>query len=69
MGSPVPHVWERNYTRVPFLQKGRHPRQPAPFCVTRIVPAPVAQLDRALVSETKGRTFDSSRAHFRQLLR
>src|ERR1044071_9615938 len=25
--------------------------------------APVAQLDRALVSETKGRTFESSRAH------
>src|SRR2546422_678117 len=28
--------------------------------------APVAQLDRALVSETKGRTFESSRAHFEE---
>ena len=27
--------------------------------------APVAQLDRALVSETKGRTFESSRAHLK----
>ena len=27
--------------------------------------APVAQMDRALVSETKGRTFESSRAYFR----
>ncbi len=30
------------------------------ICVTR---APVAQLDRALASEAKGRRFDSCRAH------
>jgi hypothetical protein len=37
---------------------------PSFFYVVRIKAlAPVAQLDRALVSETKGRTFESSRAH------
>ena len=31
--------------------------------VLKVKHAPVAQMDRALVSETKGRTFESSRAY------
>jgi hypothetical protein len=33
------------------------------FAIMRALFAPVAQLDRVLVSEAKGRGFDSRRAH------
>src|SRR5947199_129749 len=46
------------------VAKSADPLQPNRKMGYKSGDAPVAQLDRALVSETKGRTFESSRAHF-----
>src|SRR6266446_3947071 len=47
----------------PPLRPRSDPLQPNPKMGYKSGDAPVAQMDRALVSESKGRTFESSRAH------